>query len=202
MNILLGICLLLVMVSLIMALNSMTRLERLKHQNELMQKELLLLKQEYLQLQERMILSQGSPRSATASSPRPAEAEAEDPKSILQEQMQLLQAVLEAYRQQHEGRFPRDLISLARFADRQDLQKMVENPYTHTRNPLVSEDVCLDITHDPADEGLPEYAGRLLFQAHLGPQDQALGYTLAAFDEKGMLLKDTRNEVLTYTYSS
>lgn len=210
MTILLGICLLLVMVCLIMALNAFTRLDRLRHQNELMQKELVLLRQEYLQLQERVI---GGPAAAQNQNQNQAQTEAEpqdaqtapapekkSPQDILQDQLAQFQTILEAYRRQQSGRFPASRDELAAFANRYGLQKTVENPFTGARNPLLSEDVCLDITHDLIDEGLPEYAGRLLFQAHLDPRGQVTGYFLTALDQRGMLLKRPDGEALTLSH--
>lgn len=208
MNILLAFCLLLVMISLVMALNAVTRLERLRQHNELMQKELDQLRLDYTQMQERVLAAQAA---APASSPAAPEPESRQepaepatplaPEELLQEQLRQLQAVVEAYRRQHAGRIPASLESLGTFANRQGLQRQIENPYTRARNPLVSEDVCLDITHEPTDEGLPEYAGRLLYQANFGARAQITGYTLAAFDGRGLLLKRPDGEVLTLSHT-
>ncbi|PKL76168.1 MAG: hypothetical protein CVV27_11660 [Candidatus Melainabacteria bacterium HGW-Melainabacteria-1] len=200
MNILLAFCLLLVMISLIMAMNSVTRLERLRQHNDLMQKELDKLRKDYLQMQEHLMATAPVAEIETpAAKPQPESPPAK-PEDVLQEQLRQLQAILEAYRRQHSGRFPDSLQMLVDFANRQGLQKTIENPYTGARNPLVSEDVCLDITHEPTDEGLPEFAGRLLFQANFGPRSQIAGYTLAAFDSQGLLLKREDGEVLTLTH--
>lgn len=199
MSVLLGICLLLVMLSLVMALNAFTRLEQIRKHNELMQQELSKLRQEYMILQEKLL---GQPQAALPGAKKANEAHAAKdlPTEQLLQQLQALQFVLDAFRKQNEGQYPHNLEILIRFADRQHLQKMVQNPYTQTQNPLVSIDTCLDITHDPADEGLAEYAGRLLFQAHLDENDQATGYTLAAFDGKGLLLKGPDGQVLTLSH--
>lgn len=210
MSILLGLCLLLVMLSLIMALNAFTRLDKLRDQNLLMQKELGLLRQEYQQLQERFLgipAGSGAPAATTAAgAPASAateqqpEAAAQNPEQQLQEQLTQFQTIIEAYRHQNGGSFPASLDNLATYANRNGLQKIVENPFTHTRNPLISEDVCLDITHDLIDEGLPEYAGRLLFQAHLDARGQVTGYFLTGLDSRGMLLKRPDGEALTISH--
>lgn len=205
MSILIGFCLLLVIISMILALNAVTRLERIRLQHDMMQKEFNQMRQDYTQLQERLLAA--AVEAAAPKPGKPAETEAApppapslSPEESLQEQLRSFQTMIEAYRRQHAGRFPGSLETLATFANRQGLQKIIENPYTHARNPLISEDVCIDITYDPADEGMPEYAGRLLFQANFGPRAQVAGYTLAAFDANGMLLKRDDGEVLTLTH--
>lgn len=201
MNILLAICLLLVMLSMILALNAVTRLERIRLQHDLMQKELHQMRQEYTQLQERLLAAAVQAAAPARNEPEVQTASVQlSPEESLQEQLKMFQSVVEAYRRQHAGRFPGSLETLMTFANRQGLQKTIDNPYTHARNPLISEDVCLDITYDPADEGLPEYAGRILFQANFGPRAQVIGYTLAAFDANGLLLKRDDGEVLTLTH--
>lgn len=207
MNILLAFCLLLVMISLIMALNAVTRLERLRQHNDLMQKELDQLRLDYTQMQERVLATAAPAPASTQPEPEasrqeePEPSAAVSPEELLQEQLRQLQAVIEAFRRQHAGRIPASLESLSTFANRQGLQRQIENPYTRARNPLVSEDVCLDITHEPTDEGLPEYAGRLLYQANFGARAQITGYTLAAFDGRGLLLKRPDGEVLTLSHT-
>lgn len=201
MTILIAFCLLLVMVSMILALSAVTRLEQIRMQHQLMQKEFTQLRQEYSQLQERLLQAAvEAAQPAKTAEPEVPAAPTQSPEEILQEQLRQFQGILEAYRRQHAGRIPASLESLATFANRQGLQKVVENPFTHARNPLISEDVCIDITHDAADEGLPEYAGRILFQANFGPRAQVVGYTLAVFDANGMLLKRNDGEVLTLTH--
>lgn len=206
MSILIGFCLLLVIISMILALNAVTRLERIRLQHDMMQKEFTQMRLEYTQLQERLLAAAVEAATVPPKPGKVAESEAAppppslSPEESLQEQLRIFQTIVEAYRRQHAGRFPGSLETLATFANRQGLQKTIENPYTHARNPLISEDVCIDITYDPADEGMPEYAGRLLFQANFGPRAQVVGYTLAAFDANGMLLKREDGEVLTLTH--
>lgn len=199
----LGICLLLVMASLILALFAATRLDLLKRQNELMQREISLLRQEYQRLQEQVrafpqIETSPAPESASRADKPPIAST--EPEAELRAQMQQLEKLLQTYAQENEGLYPPSVMMLRRFADRQGHQRIVENPYTHRRNPLVSEDVCLDISRQPVDEGLAEHAGRLLFQARLDPQGEGRGFTLAAFDGQGVLLKNPDGSVLTLSY--
>jgi len=209
MSIMLAICLLLVIATLILALNAWTRLDGLRHENRLMHDQITQLRQEYEQLQIRLLSAPPAPAGAEAkaeSQSRPAESVAAEPEAslspeqVIYQQMQQVEAVLQAYQREHRGDYPSSLESLIRFANRHNLQQTVTNPYTQARNPLLSEDVLLDITHDPADEGLAEYAGRLLYQARLSSDERALGYTLAAFDSQGSLLKAASGEVRTLSY--
>lgn len=197
----LGICLLLVMASLILALFATTRLDLLKRQNELMQREISQLRQEYQRLQEQV---QAFPQPEAASAAPPSRSEPTspppEPEAALQDQLAQLAQLVQTYAAENEGQYPQSIAMLRRFADRQGHQRIVENPYTHRRNPLVSEDVCLDISRQPVDEGLAEHAGRLLFQARLDSQGEGRGFTLAAFDAQGLLLKNPDGTALTLSY--
>lgn len=203
MSLVLALCFLLVIASLILALNAMTRLESLRQENSRMLSEIQQLRRDYTQLQEQLNPPETSPKAtepeATAeakSAPPPNFPEPKDPEQTLKQALSQMEHVLQAYQKAHQGRFPNDLESLIRFANRRNLQQDFENPYTQARNPLISEDVLLNITHEPVDEGLSEFAGRLLYQAQLNPAREATGYTLAAFDGAGKLLQSA-GEVYT-----
>lgn len=182
-----------VMASLILVLNAFTRLDQLRQQNERLQSQMELLQAEYAQVQASLM---SQPEALTAP---PAKSEKKQtPFQILQGQLQQIQSILEAYIRQHDGAYPPSLKNLIQFTEENKLQKTATNPYTQSKSPLLSEDHCLDITHDPADEGLPENAGKILFQAHLN-DEKAQGFTLAAFDKEGLLLKTPEGQVLTLT---
>lgn len=197
MAILVVVCLLLVIVSLLMVLNAMTRLDLLRRHNESMQKELAALRQDYQHLQAQFF--PGPDPLASRQQPEPPAEE--DPRETAREQllnqMFAYQKVLERYAHKQAGRYPSCLEYLINYAENQGLQQKVRNPYSGLYVPLFSPEAALDITHDPADEGLAEYAGRILYQAQLNPEGVALGYTLAAFDDKGMLLKSAEGEIIT-----
>lgn len=194
----LAVCLILVVISLIMTLNAMTRLEILRKQNDLLSQHM-----QKLQSEHNNLLSQTQAKEWNVGVEIPTTEQSDDkttelsPEALLQQQMEAFQTVLSAYATNHAGKYPTGLSSLIDFANRHGFQQVVNNPYTEGHNPLVSEDLCLDITHDPADEGLSEHAGRLLYQAHLDPDGEAISYTLAAFDQQGFLIKDKQGEVLT-----
>lgn len=193
MSLVLALCFLLVIASLILALNAMTRLESLRQENSRMLSEIQQLRRDYTQLQDQL----RPPEAVSINAPeplaeRPAAPELttpEDPEQRLRQALSEVAQVLQAYQKAHQGRFPAELDSLIRFANRRNLQQDFKNPYTLARNPLFSEDVLLNITHEPVDEGLSEFAGRLLYQARLNPAREAIGYTLAAFDSAGRLLQ-------------
>lgn len=200
MSLVLALCFLLVIASLILALNAMTRLESLRQENSRMLSEILQLRRDYTQLQDQ--LKPPEAVSITAAEPlaehpaAPELAAPEDPEQSLRQALTEVAQVLQAYQKAHQGRYPGDLDSLIRFANRRNLQQDFKNPCTLARNPLFSEDVLLNITHEPVDEGLSEFAGRLLYQARLNPAREAIGYTLAAFDGAGKLLQSA-GEVYT-----
>lgn len=181
-----------------MTLNAMTRLDILRKQNDLLNQQMQKLQSEHNDLLAQM----QPPPQESFKVPTKPQTESENKSSEviaadqLKEQMHLLAGILQAYAERYEGRYPSSLKTLIDFSNRNNFQQVVQNPYTGSRNPLVSEDVCLDITYDPADEGLSEHAGCLLYQAHFGAEEQVDGYTLAAFDQQGTLLKDELGEVL------
>lgn len=201
MYILLFICLFLVMLSLIMTLVAMARLEVLRKQNDLLERQLqqLLGDYQHLQAQVEAVPESRTPAQQAELAPvMSADANPEqNPVLVLRQQLRRVQEVLGHYAERHQGQYPANLGTLVQFANRQNLQQVVANPYTGARNPLISEDVCLDITHDPADEGLSEQAGKLLYQAQLDEAGRAHSYTLAAFDQAGLLLKEDNGEVIT-----
>lgn len=203
MSLVLALCFLLVIASLILALNAMTRLESLRQENSRMFSEIQQLRRDYTQLQDQLkpaepvSIKAAEPVAESAESPAaPAPAAPEDPEQSLRQALKQVAQVLQAYQKAHQGRYPGDLDSLIRFANRRNLQQDFKNPYTLARNPLFSEDVLLNITHEPVDEGLSEFAGRLLYQARLNPAREAIAYTLAAFDGAGKLL-ESAGEVYT-----
>ncbi|MBF2054164.1 MAG: hypothetical protein IGS03_11995 [Candidatus Sericytochromatia bacterium] len=209
MSLVLALCFLLVIASLILALNAMTRLETLRQENSRMLSEIQQLRQDYTQLQEQLTPSKtpGSSkdderpsevRAAAIAASEPAPSEARQPEQILKQALTQVAHVLNTYQKAHQGLFPAALDSLIHFANRRNLQQDFENPYTGARNPLISEDVLLNITHEPVDEGLSEFAGRLLYQAQLNPAREATGYMLAAFDGQGRLLQQNQQ---VYTLS-
>lgn len=214
MSILLAICLLLVMASLIMTLSSSTRIDELNKQNQLLQREIERLRKDYAHLLQQFQMIEPHVSQATVpAAPAPSQTASlrsedlavlnpREKQEYLKQQAFELQALLEAYALQNQGEYPHSLQSLARFVERMNKQIWYINPYTLQRNPLTSEDSCLDITHDAVDEGLQEHAGKLLYQAHFDDQDRASNYTVAVFDEQGILLRQEDGSLFTLSHQS
>jgi hypothetical protein len=211
-NLLLALCLVLVMGSLIMTLSSSARVDDLGQQNALLRREMEQLHKEYAQLllQVQQIDSFAPAKLKTAVlASEPPIAKLVDPSGLsarekielLKQQAYQLQSLIEAFALQNQGDYPESLYSLQRFAERQEVQEWAVNPYTQQRNPLTSEDACLDITHDAVDEGQSEHAGKLLYQAHFDDADRIHNYTLAAFDELGVLLRREDGSLFTLSHN-
>lgn len=208
---LLALCLILVMGSLIMTLSSSSRVDNLSQQNELLRKEMEHLRKEYSQLvqQVQQMDSFGTPKTKLASAvSSPATAapvssglSASDKLKLLKQQAYQLQSLVEAFSMQNQGEYPETLANLQRFAERQGIQEWVVNPYTEERNPLTSDGACLDITHDAVDEGQSDHAGKLLYQAHFEESDRIHNYTVAAFDELGVLLRREDGSLFTLSHA-
>ncbi|MGE3726704.1 MAG: hypothetical protein AB7I41_14185 [Candidatus Sericytochromatia bacterium] len=210
-TLLLALCLILVMGSLIMTLSSSSRVDNLSQQNELLRKEMEHLRKEYTQLVQQVQQMDGfalpktklaGPASGTAAAPSlPTGLSAADKLKLLKQQAYQFQSLVEAFSLQNQGEYPETLVSLQRFAERQGVQEWVVNPYTEERNPLTSEGACLDITHDAVDEGQSEHAGKLLYQAHFDESDRIHNYTVAAFDELGVLLRREDGSLFTLSHA-
>lgn len=215
MSLLLALCLLLVMGSLIMTLSSSARVDELNKQNQLMQREMEQLRKEYVQLvQQVQMIEPGISRAVPASglsAPAPAPAlrseelallNTREKQELLKQQAFQFQALLEAFALQNQGEYPDSLNRLQRFLERTGSHEWYFNPYTSQRNPLTSEDSCLDITHDAVDEGLPEHAGKLLYQAHFDEEGRVRNYSVAVFDEQGVLLRQDDGSLFTLSHTS
>ena len=59
--------------------------------------------------------------------------------------------------------------------------------------------MCMDITTVPADEGLIENVGKLLFQANSDDEGNVNDYTIAAFDNDGLLIRGDDGNIFTVT---
>ncbi|PIQ24766.1 hypothetical protein COW36_23635 [bacterium (Candidatus Blackallbacteria) CG17_big_fil_post_rev_8_21_14_2_50_48_46] len=212
---LLALCLLLVMGSLILTLSSSARVDTLNKQNELLRREMEHLRKEYHQLAEQVQLIEGGSvsvlkQSASDISAAGALLQADELKLLsAREKMELvkqeayrLQGLVEAYALQNSGEFPQTLDDLKRFVQRKGSQDWYLNPYTTQKNLLISEDSCLDITHDAVDEGLLEHAGKLLYQAHFDEEEHISNYTIAVFDELGVLLRREDGSLFTLSHKA
>ncbi len=204
---LLGVCLLVMLGSIFVVLNALQQMDALRKQNTVFQTELKQLQQAHQQLLQQLYPA-ATPAESEAKSALEAEqaakaeakAEARDEAlASLKEDLFQVQRLLEKHHLKL-GYYPDSVSVLMQFAEQQQNTPSRHNPYTGLYAPLFSEKTLLDITHDPVDEGLSEYAGRLLYQAHLEPEGRGSGYTLAAFDEAGLLLKDASGEVLTLNH--
>lgn len=209
-SLLLALCLILVMGSLIMTLSSSARVDNLHQQNELLRKEMEHLRKEYSQLVQQVQHIEGGgsfkPRLAGSAADTPVAASVSplsplEKLKMLKQQAYQLQSLVEAFALHNQGEYPDSLANLERFADRQGIQEWVTNPYTEERNPLTSEGACLDITHDAVDEGQPKHAGKLLYQAHFDESDRIHNYTVAVFDELGVLLRREDDSLFTLSHA-
>ena len=203
MILLLGVCLLVMLVSVFFVLNALNQMEILRKQNTVFQEELTQLQQAHQQLlqqlypAENQVLEGRAALEAEQAEREKAQTEARDEAlEIMKEDLFRVQKLLEKHHLKL-GYYPDSVDTLSRFAEQQQQTPSRQNPYTGMHSPLFDERTLMDITHDPVDEGLSEYAGRLLYQAHLEPEGRGSGYTLAAFDEQGLLLKTPEGEVLT-----
>ena len=196
MTMLLAICILLVIGSLIMTLIAMAKMELLKAQNEHMAQEMGLLKNDY----QKLILAWGGPSKsknpAPQSSPSPAKEHPNTQEDGLLENAYKFQALLESYAEDHKGLYPDSLHTFENHVNSEEMNYYVNHPFTQEEVLLVSEAHCLDITVKPINEGIPENQGFLLYQANPDTENQISNYTLAAFDEMGLLLK-RNGEVFT-----
>lgn len=197
---LLAICLVVMLISVFMVLNALQQMETLRQQNTVFQSELLQLQKAHQQLLAQLYPPETPPKAlqedeAEAKAQIKAEAEEEAARAV-QEDLQRVQKLLEKHYLQ-QGYYPESVSVLTQFAEQQQMTPSRHNPYTGLHGPLFSEDTLLDITHEPVDEGLGEFSGRLLYQAHLDSEGRGVGYTLAAFDGEGLLLKHESGEVLT-----
>ena len=200
MIVLLAVCLVVMLISVFMVLNALLQMETLRQQNTVFQSELIQLQKAHQHLLEQLYPPEPPPKAkleAEAEAEALIKAEAQDEAVVtLQADLQRVQKLLEKHYLKL-GYYPDSVSMLIRFAERQQVSPSRHNPYTGLHAPLFHADTLLDITHDPVDEGLSEFAGRLLYQAHLEPEGRGMGYTLAAFDDAGLLLKQASGEVLT-----
>lgn len=200
MILLLVVCLLVMLVSVFMVLNALQQMETLRQQNTVFQAELTQLQKAHQQLLAKLYPPEPTPKAeleAQAEAEAEIKAEARDEAATaLLSDLQRVQKLLEKHYLKL-GYYPDSVSTLIQFAEQQQVTPSRHNPYTGLHAPLFNGDTLLDITHDPVDEGLTEFAGRLLYQAHLEPEGRGVGYTLAAFDDEGLLLKDETGEVLT-----
>ena len=203
MTLLVVLCLVIMVGSMLMVLNAQGQLEILRQQNEVFKKELTQLQRAHDQLIKKLYPAANAEKDA-----KEKQAEAEQNKrqeardealETMQKDLESVQKVLEKH-QLINGGYPNSVESLAAFASAENMNVSRHNPYTGLHIALFDPTNLIDITHDPADEGLRENAGRLLYQAHLDPQGRGVGYTLAAFDEAGMLLK-SGDDVLTLSHA-
>ena len=203
MILLLGVCLIVMLVSVFFVLNALNQMETLRKQNTVFQKELTQLQQAHQQLLQQLYpaedpVSEGrAALEAEQAAREQVNNEARDEAlETMKEDLFRVQKLLEKHHLKL-GYYPDSVDAINRFAEQQQQTPSRHNPYTGMHSPLFDEKTLMDITHDPVDEGLSEYAGRLLYQAHLDPEGRGSGYTLAAFDEEGLLLKTPEGEVLT-----
>lgn len=209
MFLLLGVCLLVMLGSIFVVLNALQQMDALRKQNTVFQTELKQLQQAHQQLLQQLYPAASADASegktalqAEQAAKAEAQAEARDEAlEAMKEDLFQVQRLLEKHHLKL-GYYPDSVSVLMHFAEQQQNTPSRHNPYTGMYAPLFSEKTLLDITHDPVDEGLQEYAGRLLYQAHLEPEGRGSGYTLAAFDDAGLLLKDATGEVLTLNHSA
>ncbi len=195
-SILLALCLILVIASMLIALSATSRLDLLRRHNESIQTELSKLREDYHQLQALLTPSEKTEaeNELELASEKPPEIRAHE--QVMQ-QIDRLIAGLEKYAERNAELYPANLENLSRFAETMGLNDSAQNPFSGLHGRLFHSDTVLDITHEPADEGLSEYAGKILYQAHLNADGHAKDYTLAAFDGQGMLLKTADGEILT-----
>jgi hypothetical protein len=213
-TVLLALCLLMVMISLLMTLSSSNRVNELNRQNELLRREL-----EHLRRQQTLLAQQiqmldpsvAAKLGVTASTgqggshgslrlPKPEDVNKmspEEKQQLLKQQASQLQVLLETFASQHQGEYPSKLSTLQQFMHTKGLQEWSLNPYTLQKNPLTSEDACLNITHEAVDEGLVENAGKILYQGHPNEDKQIRSYTLLIFDEKGVLLRQDNGDLFS-----
>ena len=200
MILLLAVCLVVMLVSIFMVLNALQQMETLRQQNTVFQSELTQLQKAHQELLTHLYPPEPPPKAqleAEAEAKAAVQAEARHEASAsIRADLERAQKLLEKhYLKLHY--YPDSVSTLIQFAEQQQVTPSRHNPYTGLHAPLFHNDTFLDITHEPVDEGLAEFAGRLLYQAHLEPEGRGMGYTLAAFDDEGMLLKDDAGEVLT-----
>lgn len=210
----LALCMLMVMLSLLMTLSSSNRVNDLGRQNELLRREL-----EHLRRQQTLLAQQiqmldpsvaaklgvtasvGTPGAhGSLRLPKPEDINKMSPEEkhqLLKQQASQLQVLLETFASQHQGEYPSKLTTLQQFMHSKGIQEWGLNPYTLQKNPLTSEDACLNITHEAVDEGLAENAGKILYQGHPNEEKQIRSYTLLIFDEKGVLLRQDNGDLFS-----
>ena len=201
-SILLVLCLILVIASMLIALSATSRLDLLRRHNQSMQTELTQLREDYQSLQILLtpIKTNESPaETMETATEKPPEVRAHEQ---LLEQINRFAAGLLKYAERNAGLYPASLENMQRFAETMGINQTAQNPYSGIHGKLFSADSVLDITHEPTDEGLSEYAGKILYQAQLTADGHAIDFTLAAFDGEGMILKAADGDVLTFTKSS
>lgn len=206
---------LLTVVSLFMTLSSSAKLDKLKRQNNQMREQLDKLKSEYESLIKRLKSVESDPtkkptsaaKTATAAGGNGASTQSVAPaatKMSEQDQLELvksnayrLQAILEGYAMEQHGTYPGSLDSLDSYANQTFTNEVVTNPFLNKQAYITDGDMCLDITTVPADEGIPENAGKLLFQANTDDEGKVADYTIACFDGDGLLVRNNDGNIFT-----
>lgn len=194
-----AVLLILVMASLLINLSSGAQVGQVRQENVRLRQEMDTLRKEYhVLLTHIQNVKQPAPAPAAKPTkdpepPPPSISPAEQIKVLLQQ----LQHLLMVFASHHNGQFPDSLDSLIVFADSENLNPLITHPLTQVENPLVSNQHCVDITHQTVEEGKKEQAGKLLYQANLDALGIAESFTLAAFDQDSLLLRTPEGNLLT-----
>lgn len=219
-----GFFLLLTMGSLILTLISSSQLDKLKQQNGQMKAQIDQLKKEYNGLFQRLkeMESQVAEEdgdenpavagAATVFGAAPAAKTKQrttnldtmsdnDKLEIVKANAYRLQSVTENFSLQNGGRYPDSLGELEQYANATATNEVLTNPFSRNKGPVASAMMSLDITVNPADEGNIENAGKLLFQANSDDEGNVTDYTIAAFDQDALLLRNDEGNVFTLTHT-
>lgn len=215
-----GFFLLLTMGSLVLTLISSSQVDKLKQQNQQMKGQIDLLKKEYNSLLQRLQTMEaevaqdgdeaGVAGAATVFGAAPATKTKQrttnldtmsdnDKLELVKANAYRLQALTENFPLQNGGRYPDSLAELELFANSTGTNEMLTNPFSRQKGGVASATMCLDITVNPADEGNVENAGKLLFQVNSDDEGHVTDYTIAAFDQDALLLRNNEGNVFTLT---
>jgi len=187
----------LVIVCFLLVLNSTAELEKLRIQNKQLSDQMTKFRNDYDNL-----LKSFQPSSSEQSSPEP-EKEAtgslteREKIQIVKNNAYKIQNITEGYAYDHGGFYPADLKALDTYATSTYMNEVVNNPYNNKQAYVTDPSICIDISVLPADEGIAENAGKLLFQANPNEDNKITTYTIAALDGEGFLIKDEGDNIFT-----
>ena len=209
MTIFVFILLLLVIICFVLILNSSAEIEKVRTQNKQLLDQMTKLRSDYETLL-KTITSQPAPPS----NPNAPQGESADSASkavkLMSEKEKLqvvknnaykIQNILEGYAYDHGGYYSPDLKSLDNYATNTYMNEVVTNPYTNKQAYVTDTSMCIDISLVPADEGITENKGKLLFQANPNEEGKVASYTIAALNGDGFLIKDDNDNVFTLSNS-